>query len=79
LLYDLARKTGAWASAVSTLGANADAMTYKLTWVCEGTNFGDTADHTLVMDSCRITISISEGDPNSFSVSGIVYGTITAT
>ena len=79
LLYDLARKTGAWASAVSTLGANADAMTYKLTWACEGTNFGDSADHTLIMDSCRITLSISEGDPNSFSVSGIVYGTITAT
>ena len=79
LLYDLARKTGAFASAVSTLGANADAMTYKLTWACEGTNFGDSADHTLIMDSCRITISLSEGDPNSFSVSGIVYGTITAT
>jgi len=79
LLYDLARKTGAWTAAVSTLGANADAMTYKLTWACEGTNFGDTADHTLVMDSCRITLSISEGDPNSFSVSGIVYGAITAT
>ena len=79
LLYDLARKTGAWSAAVSTLGANADAMTYKLTWVCEGTNFGDTLDHTLVMNDCRVTLSISEGDPNSFSVSGIVYGAITAT
>ena len=79
LLYDLARKTGAFASAVSTLGANADAMTYKLTFTVEGTNFGDSADHTLIMDSCRITLSFSEGDPNSFSVAGIVYGTITAT
>jgi hypothetical protein len=79
LLYDLARKTGAWASAVSTLGANADAMTYKLTWTCEGTNFGDSADHTLVLNDCRVTVSLSEGDPNSFSVSGIVYGAITAT
>ena len=79
LLYDLARKTGAFASAVSTLGANADAMTYKLTWTCEGTNFGDTADHILVLNDVRVTVSISEGDPNSFSVSGIVYGAITAT
>ena len=79
LLYDLARKTGAFASAVSTLGANADAMTYKLTFTVEGTNFGDSADHTLIMNDCRITISLSEGDPNSFSVAGIVYGTITAT
>jgi hypothetical protein len=79
LLYDLARKTGAWAGAVSTLGAAADAMTYKLTWACEGTNFGDTTDHTLVLNDCRVTVSLSEGDPNSFSVSGIVYGAITAT
>jgi hypothetical protein len=79
LLYDLARKTGAFASAVSTLGANADAMTYKLTFTVEGTNFGDAADHTMVLNDCRITLSLSEGDPNSFSVAGIVYGAITAT
>lgn len=79
LLYDLARKTGAFASAVGTLGANADAMTYKLTFTVEGTNFGDSADHTMILNDCRITLSFSEGDPNSFSVAGIVYGTITAT
>ena len=79
LLYDLARKTGAFASAVSTLGTNADAMTYKLTFTVEGTNFGDSADHTMILNDCRITLSFSEGDPNSFSVAGIVYGTITAT
>ena len=79
LLYDLARKTGAFAAAVSTLGTAADAMTYKLTWTCEGTNFGDTADHILVLNDARVTVSLSEGDPNSFSVSGIVYGAITAT
>jgi len=79
LLYDLARKTGAFGSAVSTLGANADAMTYKLTFTVEGTNFGDSADHTMVLNDCRITLSFSEGDPNSFSVAGIVYGAITAT
>lgn len=79
LLYDLARKTGAFASAVSTLGASADAMTYKLTFTVEGTAFGDSADHTMVLNDCRITLSFSEGDPNSFSVAGIVYGAITAT
>lgn len=79
LLYDLARKTGAFSAAVSTLGANADAMTYKLTFTVEGTNFGDSADHVLILNDCRVTVSLSEGDPNSFSVSGIVYGAITAT
>jgi hypothetical protein len=79
LLYDLARKTGTFSAAVSTLGANADAMTYKLTFTVEGTNFGDPADHTMILNDCRITLSFSEGDPNSFSVAGIVYGAITAT
>jgi hypothetical protein len=78
-IYDVVRKTGAFASAVSTLGANADAMTYKLTWTCEGTNFGDSADHVLVLNDCRLSVSIAEGDPTSFSVSGTVYGAITAT
>lgn len=78
-IYDLARKSGVFASAVSTLGANADALTYKLTFTIEGNNFGDSADHTLVLNDCRITVSIAEGDPNSFTVSGIVYGAVTAT
>jgi len=78
-IYDVVRKTGAFASAVSTLGANADAMTYKLTWTCEGTNFGDATDHVLVLNDCRLSVSIAEGDPTSFSVSGTVYGAITAT
>lgn len=78
-IYDLVRKTGAWAAAVSTLGTNADAMTYKVTWTCEGTNFGDASDHVLIMQDCRLTVSIAEGDPTSFSISGVCYGAITAT
>lgn len=77
-LYDLARKSGYFASAVSTLGANADAMTYKLVFTVEGTNFGDSADHVLTINDVRVTVSVSEGDPNTYSISGTVYGAITA-
>jgi hypothetical protein len=76
-LPDLVMKTGAYASAVSTLGANADVMTYKLTWVVEGTNFGDSADHIVILDDCHVMIDMSEGDPDTFSVSGTIFGTIT--
>lgn len=78
-LPDLVLKSGSFASAVSTLGANADVMTYKLTWTIEGTNFGDSADHTCVLNDCHIMIDMSEGDPDTFSVSGTVFGTITLT
>ena len=49
-LIDAARKQGSFASAVSTLGADAEVMTYKVTWTVEGTDHGDTADHTIVCD-----------------------------
>jgi hypothetical protein len=77
-LYDAVRKTGAFAAAVSTLGANADAMTYRVVFTVEGTNFGDSADHVLTMADVRLSASIAEGDPDTISISGTVYGAITA-
>jgi hypothetical protein len=51
----------------------------KITLTIEGTNFGDVADHTIVMSGVHCTIDFSEGDPNSFSISGTVYGSIVTT
>lgn len=78
-IWDLINKTGAFSTAVSTLGANADLFTLKITLSVEGTNFGDSSDHTLEMDDCRCTIDFSEGDPSSFTINFEVLGTITAT
>jgi hypothetical protein len=75
-LADAIMKNGAFASAVSTLGASADVYTVKLTFRVEGTNFGDSADHSFTLDDCKCTIDFAEGDPNTFSVSGTVYGAI---
>ena len=66
-LYDLARKSGYFASAVSTLGANADAMTYKLVFTVEGTNFGDSADHVLTLNDVRVTVSVADNGWPSLS------------
>lgn len=80
-LYALVSKTGFFSAALSTSpgGATADVMTYKVTFTIEGTNFGDSADHVLVLNDCRLSVAISEGDPDSYSISGTVYGAITAT
>jgi len=75
-LWDLVNGTGAFAAAVSTLGASAEVLTYKLTWTVEGTDHGDSADHVLTLDDCRLSIGISEGDPNKQAISGICYGTV---
>jgi hypothetical protein len=78
-LWDMINKSGAFASAVSTLGASADVYTLEVILAVEGTNYGDASDHTLTLDDCVLSIDFAEGDPNKFTVSGTVYGTISAT
>jgi hypothetical protein len=78
-IYDCVDGGGAWASMVSTLGANADVTTVKITLTIAGTTLGDPADHTIVMDDCALSIDVSEGDPSSFACSFVCYGSITAT
>lgn len=78
LIWDAVNKTGAFASAVSTISGS-DVYGLKVTLTIEGTNFGDAADHTIVLNGCHCSIDFAEGDPNSFTINGTVYGTITAT
>ena len=78
LIWDAINKTGAFALAVSTI-TGSDVYGLKITLTIEGTNFGDAADHVLTMSGCHCTIDFAEGDPNSFTINGTVYGTITAT
>ena len=67
-------------SNVSTLGASAEVYAVKITLTIEGTDHGDSADHTIVLDDCIIdALSLSEGDPNTMSASGRCLGTITMT
>lgn len=79
LIWDMVNKTGAFASAVSTLGANADLYTLKIVLTVEGTNFGDATDHVLNLNDCRCSIDFAEGDPSNFTINFEVLGTITAT
>jgi hypothetical protein len=78
LIWDAVNKTGAFSAALSTI-TGSDVYGLKITLTIEGTNFGDAADHTIVMNGCHCMIDFSEGDPNSFSISGTVYGAITTT
>lgn len=76
-LYDAVTKTGAWATAISTIpGSDVFGLTVKI--VIEGTNFADPTDHELTCVGVHLALDFAEGDPNSFSLTGTVYGTITA-
>jgi hypothetical protein len=75
-LPDILLKQGSKSSAVSTLGANADVYTVKLTWSIAEPG---AAAHTVVLDDVYCSLDMSEGDPSSFSISGTVYGSIVMT
>jgi len=79
-IVDAVSKTGAFSAGVSTMGAGPDMpWTLNVTWTVEGTDSGDASDHVVALTNCRLTCDMSEGDPNSFSISGTCYGTITLT
>lgn len=79
-VVDFLLKQASYSSNVSTLGSNAEVYGIKVTLTIEGTDHGDSADHTIVMDDFVPTsVDIAEGEPNTVSVSGTVYGTITMT
>jgi hypothetical protein len=73
--------SGVFASTwVSTLGSSAEVKTVTARWDIEGTNHGDASDHRIEMNYCFVTGSISEGVPNTISVSGTsfdLYPTVT--
>lgn len=73
---DAVRKAGAFASGVSTLGANAEVWAVTIVWSVEGSNFGG-ADSTMTATNCYGTVTAAEGDPNSLSFSFTCYGTVT--
>ncbi len=76
-LADAIMKAGAFASGVSTLGAASDIWAVTIVFTSEGTDFSDSADHTFTLTSCDCQLDFAEGDPNSFTISGTVYGAIT--
>jgi hypothetical protein len=78
-VLDFVRFANSYSANVSTLGANADVKTVKVTLTVEGTDHGDAADHTIVLDDVHVTASSSEGDPNTVSISGTVYGSVAMT
>lgn len=76
-LWDAVNKTGTFASAVSTI-TNSDVYGLDCVISIEGTTLGEATDHVLTLVGNRISIDFAEGDPNSFTLNGTCYGSITA-
>jgi hypothetical protein len=73
-MIDFLMKSGSFSGNLSTLTGEVYCVKIQLT--IEGTDHGDSADHQIVLDDCHCTVDVSEGDPNSVSVSFTCYGAI---
>jgi len=78
-VFDFLNKSGSYAANISTTVAKGDVYTVDIVFTVEGTDLGDSADHTLTLEDCDCSMDLSEGEPNSISISFTVYGTVTAT
>jgi hypothetical protein len=77
-VLDFCLKQGSYNGNISTL-AGSDAYCVKFTLAIEGTNHGDSNDHSISLDDCRVTMAVAEGDPSTVSVSFTCYGAVTMT
>lgn len=76
---DAWNKTGAFASWVKQL-STVEHHNLKLTFTVEGTDLGDSADHTAVATGCRlVSFDFSEGDPNQLTFNVEVLGALSYT
>jgi len=76
-ILEFVKQVGGGASLTSGSAAKGDVMTFQVEIKVEGTDFGDTSDHGIVLTENVISVDFSEGDPNTFSVSGTTYGSVT--
>ena len=78
-LIDFVLRQNAYSGNISTGATSGDAYLVTITLTIEGTDHGDAADHTIVLDDCVASVDFSEGDPSSLSISFTCYGTIALT
>ena len=67
-----------YAARVSTLGSTADVMTFDVKLTIEASDFeAGTSDLSLICEDVELSFDFSEGDPDTISISGVVYGNVT--
>jgi hypothetical protein len=78
-LIDFLDKTGSFSGNTSAGGAGYEQYLINIKLTVEGTDNGDTADHTATAAKCLCTWSFSESDPDTISVTAEVLGGFTYT
>ena len=77
-LVDFVLKQNSYSGNISTL-AGSDTYCVDVVLTIEGTDVGDAADHTITLTDVHFTMAIAEGEPDTVTLSGTVYGSTTMT
>ena len=78
-VLDFLRKSNSYSANLSTSETLGDVYTVDVVLTVEGTNLDDAADHVITLEDCDCSLDLSEGEPNSLSVSFTVYGAVSMT
>jgi hypothetical protein len=78
-LLDMVLKRASYGGNTSTTAATGDVYTLDVVFTVEGTNVGDTADHVITLEDVHFTADVAEGEPNTITLSGTIYGTVVLT
>jgi len=76
-ILDFIRKKGAYTANKSTTEAKGDVYTIDIVLTIEGTALGDAADHTFTLEDVDCRADFSEGEPNTLTINGTIYVTVT--
>jgi hypothetical protein len=71
---DFFLKQAAFSGNVSVSDNATEVYTLDIVLTVEGTDHGDSADHVLTAKNVHCTIDVAEGEPNTLTVNGTVYG-----
>ena len=71
-----AKSGSPFSARVSTLGSSAEVFCCDVKLTVEGSNHGDSSDGTFTMEDVEIAFDVAEGEPNSITLSGTVYGAV---
>jgi hypothetical protein len=71
-----AKSGSPFASRVSTRGSSAEVFTCDVKITVEGSDHGDTSDGTFTAEDVELSFDFSEGEPNTITLNGTVYGAI---
>ena len=79
---DFITKTGAYSGNTSTGATGTPYVEHycvDIKFQVEGTDLGDSADHSATLSRCVCSLSFAEGDPDTYSLSFTCYGGVVYT